>query len=313
MRPFNAISRNLGLKFLALFLAVVLWFMAVGRERAEVGLNVPLELVNFPPNLVVANQLPDGISVRIRGSVNLTRQVANRQLRFSLDLAGAKKGSNEFTLSPDSLKLPRGLEVTRLTPSTVAVELEGLETKNLSLLPVIKGEPVIGFTIEDITLEPKQVVVKGPSSLMNKVDILWTDPIDVTQLSKTTTVAARPSLPDVAMSLAEPVEVKAHIRIGEKIVTRVFKAVPIEAINTDKNYRLEPGQADLTLKGPLGTITEIATGKAMHVRVNLADLGPGSYNRSVDVSVPPDIKVIGVEPQQVNIEIMIDKAIPSSE
>ena len=82
LRLRGLITHNPGLKLLALIMAVILWFMAVGRERAEVGLNVPVEMVNFPKNMVVANQVPDGISVRIRGSVALTRQVQDRKPAF---------------------------------------------------------------------------------------------------------------------------------------------------------------------------------------------------------------------------------------
>ena len=300
----DALTRNLGFKFLALVLAVALWFMAVGRERAEVGLTVPLEMKNFPPNLVVANQVPDGISVRIRGSVPLTRQVADRGLRFSIDLSDAKAGPNHFNLLPDALGLPRGLEVTRLTPSQVTVELEPVTLKRVNILPVIKGEPVAGYVIEDILLEPKSVAIRGPQSILEKIDIIWTEPIDVTMAAGSTTVPVKLAMPDVSVTLAEKVQVTARLEMREKIVTRAFSAVPVEGINTVQDYQISPETVELTVSGPLSTMTELASGKALHVRLNLADLGPGRYRRPVEVSVPPDMKVISVKPDQIQVKIL---------
>ena len=295
--------RNLGLKFLSLVAALILWFMAVGREKAEVGLTVPLEFTNIPANMVIANQVPDGISVRIRGSVALTRQVERRRLRFSLDLHGASEGINHFTLAPESLELPRDIEITRMAPNSITVELEGIENKKFGLLPVIKGEPLPGFMIEDISLQPKNLELRGPKSVLEGLSILWTEPIDVTKLDKSTTLTVLPSLPDVALSVVGNKEIKAQLKIGEKLNTKSFKSVPVEAINTDLNFSLDPKTVDLTIRGPLSTMTTLASGKAMHVRVNLAGLTPGVYERKVMVSIPPDTEVIALEPETIKIEI----------
>ena len=299
----NMLTRNLGLKLLSLVIAVVLWFFAVGRERAEVGISVPLELVNFPPNTVIANQVPDGVSVRIRGSVAITRQVADRKLRFSLDLAGSKIGTNEFTLKAETLGLPRGMEIIRMAPSTVTVELEKLIQKKVGLLPVIKGEPVTGFIIEDIQLTPKYVEIRGPESLVKTLGIIWTDPIDVTQLDKSAKVKTKPALPDVALSLVGESEVTAELRVGEKMNARTFKEVPVEVINTDLDYKIEPQAVDLVIRGPMSTMTYLASGKALAVRVSLSGLAPGRHQVEVQVTVPTNMDVLSVDPERVTAEI----------
>lgn len=302
----DVFTRNIGVKLLSLVLAIVLWYMAVGRERAEVGLNVPLELVNFPKDMVISNQIPDGVSVRIRGSVAQTRQMADRKLRFSLNLAGAKKGPNKFSLLADNLNIPRGLEITHMAPTEVVVELEGLATKTVSLLPVIKGEPVAGYIIEDIILNPKQVEVRGPESYIEKLNILWTEPVDVTTLKQSTKIVTRPSLPNPALSLVDVKEIEADLKIGEKIVTRAFNDVLVQPIrpDTEKNkFELSPDKVDLTIRGPLNTMTGLVTGEAMKVRVNLAGLEPGKHERLLIVAIPPNMEVVKVDPKVIRIEV----------
>lgn len=298
------VTKNFGLKLLAVVMAVVLWSMAVGREKAEVGLTVPLELVNFPQDMVVANQVPDGVNIRIRGSVALTRQVQNRRLRFSLDLAGAKEGSNNFTLLPDALALPRGVEVTRLAPGTITVELEALITKRMTLLPVIQGEPVTGYLIDEIRLEPTEVDIRGPEKLLNALTRLWTEPIDVTKMNASAVVLTKPALPDVSMSVLKPVDIKAHLKISEKIATRPFKDFPVEAERTSHAVEFRPKAVELLVRGPINTMSELAAGHGIRVTVNLEGLEPGRYRRPVEVAVPANMEVLKVKPDTVQVKIL---------
>ena len=70
--------RNFFFKILALVLAVILWFLVVGEERAEVGLTIPLELVNMPRDLIVVNNLTQGIDIRVNGPRSLIRSLSTR-------------------------------------------------------------------------------------------------------------------------------------------------------------------------------------------------------------------------------------------
>ncbi|MEW6262056.1 MAG: CdaR family protein [Thermodesulfobacteriota bacterium] len=302
----NLFTRNLGLKLLALGIAIVLWFMAVGRERAEVGFNVPLELVNIPPSLVIVNQVPDGVSVRIHGSVALTRQVSERKLRFSLDLSGATTGPNRFILQPESLNLPRELRVTRVSPDVITVELEKLAVKAFSVLPVIKGEPVAGYVIEEINLEPKTVEVRGPVSLVDRLDVIWTNPIDVTTLSAPATLQTKPSLPDMMLSVVKPTTIQVKVKVGEKITVREFKEVPVEVMQAPgegRDYRVTPQTVTLVVRGPVNSMSALVTGAEMKVRVNLAGLEPGQYERMPIVALPSNMEVVKIEPRVLTVKV----------
>lgn len=297
------VTHNFGLKFLALVLAVGLWFTVVGRERGEVGLNVPLELVKIPKNLVVSNEVPDGVSVRLSGALALTRQVSNRNLRFSLDLSEAQIGANFFDIKAETLDLPRGLEVTRLTPNQINVELEALTEKNLGVLPVIKGSPAPGYMIDELTLVPNQVTVRGPESVLKKMEVVWTEPIDVTNLESSASVKTKPALTNLSLSLVGQDTVEARLKIGLKYATKPFQEVPITVIGAPGEYKMDPEVVEVRLRGPVLNLTEVGVGKGLTVKVNLEGLGPGRSRVPVIVEVPPKIEVAGVEPRQVEVFI----------
>gem|GEM_PF-293537 len=312
MRLRELVTRHLGLKILALVMAVILWFMAVGKETGEIGLKVPLEMVNFPKNMIIANEIPDGIGIRIRGSVALTRQVAERKLRFSLDLAGAKKGSNNFTMVPDALGLPRGLEVTHLSPSSITVELERLITKKIGLLPVIQGEPEAGYMIDDIALEPNDVEVRGPETVLLGLDRLWTEPVDVTKLTGSITIVTKPAMPSVAVNLINPADIKVNLKISPKLTVRAFKNVKVETVNSVYKFELDTETVDLMIRGPVNAMTELVTGKGLQVILDLAGFESGRFKRKVVVRVPEKMEVLEVKPDQIWVKISKELLDPSN-
>jgi YbbR domain-containing protein len=197
--------------------------------------------------------------------------------------------------------------VTRLAPSKITVELEELVIKTLSLLPVIKGEPQPGYIIDDISLEPRSVAVKGPQSQLRNLDILWTEPVDVTKLKETVSLKTRPVLPDVSLSLVDPVEVRAQLGIVEKTIIREFTGVPIETQpggDPRPQVRLDPTSVTLVVKGPVNAMADLAVGSNLTARVNMAGLEPGTHERMIIVNAPPRVEVLKVEPRLARITVL---------
>ena len=58
---------------LAVLLAVIMWYFVVGEERAEVGLTVPLVLINMPRDLIVVNNVPHGVPQALRVEIHPKR------------------------------------------------------------------------------------------------------------------------------------------------------------------------------------------------------------------------------------------------
>ncbi len=116
-------------KLLAVLLAVIMWYFVVGEERAEVGLTVPLVLINMPRDLIVVNNVPHGIEIRVNGPRSLVRSLSTENLSKSLDLSNTREGSVSFSISSEGIPLPRGVKITRINPTQVTVVLQKLMTK----------------------------------------------------------------------------------------------------------------------------------------------------------------------------------------
>jgi len=169
-------------KILALLLAVLLWFLVVGEERAEVGLTIPLELVNIPRTLIVVNNITQGIDIRVNGPRSLVRSLTGRGLSKSLDLSSARAGTITFPISAEGIKLPRGVTITRIHPPQVVVVLQRLGQRKVAVKARLTGRLPPGFEIESVQIRPEELEVAGPEEVMEEVGTLFTKPIDLSGL-----------------------------------------------------------------------------------------------------------------------------------
>jgi YbbR domain-containing protein len=166
-------------KLLAVVLAVIMWYFVVGEERAEVGLTVPLVLINMPRELIVINNVPHGIEIRVNGPRSLVRSLSTENLSKTLDLTNTREGAVSFSISSEGIPLPRGVKITRINPTQVTVVLQKSLTKKINVQPRITGKPAAGYELESIQVSPGQVDIAGPEEVVQKLEVLFTKPIDI--------------------------------------------------------------------------------------------------------------------------------------
>ena len=87
--------RDLGLKFLAIGLAVLLWLTVAGAPPTivERRLQVPLEFENVPDGFEVMGDTPDTVDVRLRGWSAMLSRLEPGEVVAVLDLRTARRGS----------------------------------------------------------------------------------------------------------------------------------------------------------------------------------------------------------------------------
>lgn len=192
--------RNLGLKLLALAIALVVWFVfsAQRRERiSERTYRIPLSVVNIPARTLIASPLPAAVDVRVRGPFTALRQIDPDKLEAVVDLAGAPRGEKIYRLAPEDINAPPEVEVIAISPSEPRIVLDATAEKSLPILPNLVGRPAPGYEVFDVVVEPRVAQVYGPASALGRMTSVTTDPISLAQRTANFTVPAT-VLADVA-------------------------------------------------------------------------------------------------------------------
>lgn len=112
------------LKLLSVAFAVALWLFVVSEDKTETIFATPIELREVPPGLEITRMEPESVEVRVRGLRSILARVREHDLRVSVDLEGASEGETVVRLLPEQIRVPRGVEVMRLTPSRLRIVLQ---------------------------------------------------------------------------------------------------------------------------------------------------------------------------------------------
>lgn len=181
----HPIFKNIGLKISAVLLSFLLWIFATSRGMSEISLEVPLEFRNIPPGLELISYDVKTVSLSIKGQERLIRTIRPTDIRIWVDLSKAKKGEGIYAINKNNIRLPLPVTVKNITPASVRVLLEESLSKTVMVKPVIIGEPKRGYHIKSITAEPHKIEIEGSSSKIKKIDIIKTEPLDISGHSKT--------------------------------------------------------------------------------------------------------------------------------
>jgi YbbR domain-containing protein len=210
---FRLLSENLALKLISLAFAVVLWFFVMGEKRHEVSHVVPVTYKGVPEGLIIANQVPGSVEVAVSGPRALLAHLSSGDMEIVVNLAGSEAGVTSFKRLEESLSLPTGLTVTRVSPAYVDVKLEHIRDKQVPVRVVLSGEPAAGFRVRRLRVTPTRVTVSGAESELRAVSEVVTEGIDLsgTHESFTQTVSLSHSRPFTTLKDQRTVEVQVQI------------------------------------------------------------------------------------------------------
>jgi YbbR domain-containing protein len=166
------LASNLRTFAIALVLGVSVWISAVtSADPDEVRLypnTVPLEIVGQDPSLIITSEVPTTVDVSLRAPRSVWEQLTalERSVQATLDLTGLSAGEHRVEIEVRYLVRPAQVVLTN--PASVTVNLERLAQRTLPLELSLVGQTAIGYQAGDVTIEPSEIVISGPESIVRK-------------------------------------------------------------------------------------------------------------------------------------------------
>ncbi len=281
MRSFFA--ENLGLKLLSLVLAALVWFAIAGETASEMGLRVPLELQNVPRDLELMGDAEDAVEVRVRATAGIIHALNPGDVAAQIDLAGSVEGERIVHLTADSIRVPFGVKVVKISPAMLTLRFERTLQKVVPVRPRLVGRPAGGYEVAEIASEPPEVRVSGPKSRVDEVDSAFTEPLTIDAARESVSDVVRIGLQDPLLRVQGSSEVRVTARIREIHEKRTLSGVVVEARGGAARFR--PGAVQLVLEGPAAALRRLAP-QDVKAYVDLAAPVTGE-RRPVSVEIGP--------------------------
>ncbi len=296
-------TRNIGIKLLSLAFALMLWFFVVGEEKAEITVSLPVELVNISSNLVVANDVPSYINVRVYGPRSLIRAIATQGISKVIDLKDAPAGDIVIHMTPDTIPLPAGIRVLRITPQNIKISLDRTMRKRIKVTPVLTGMPNKFFEIKDVKAEPQDVLLLGPEKELSKLEEIKTIPIDIDGFTSSVEKTVVFDLNSLHVSPIEPGSVKVFIEITPKVSKRRITHIPVLIRGEQKKVlRYWPREVSAVLEGPKIHLIKLEP-RDIVVEVDIRDMSQGRHKAVPYVTVPEKFVLKRLIPEKIGVYI----------
>jgi YbbR domain-containing protein len=296
--------RHLGLKALSVGIAVLLWLTVAGEPVVERGLRIPLELRGTPEELELVEGPPSQVDVRVRGASSVLSHLDAGDVVAVLDVDQASPGSHVFHLTPAQLRVPYGVEVIQVIPSSVTLKLERTGAKVVPIVAVTSGTPAAGFEIGQIVLEPPTVEVAGPESALKLVREALTEAVSVQGASAPIEETVTIAVADARLRLVTAQRARASVEIKPIPLERTLTDVPVLIRNAapPRRARVTPSTARVLVRGPKDVVSELGADSVV-LFVDVAGLGPGRHSCPLRAEPVRDVEIVRTQPATVFVVV----------
>jgi YbbR domain-containing protein len=208
---------NLGLKFTALLLALLVYLNVYTDRPTTMLVSFPVEYTELDDSLSLSGPVPSVVQAELKGTGKQLIFMRVKEPRLKLSLAGARRGRLDRALAPSDLPLPAegGITVENLVgPRVVTLDIDRKAHRDIRVVPRVTGQPAPGYLWLGVALvEPQRVRVTGPEQVLLGLDSLVLAPVHVDGKRDTVSALVGPErLPD--WCAAEPSMVAVQLMLA---------------------------------------------------------------------------------------------------
>lgn len=309
-------TANIGLKIGSLVLALILWITITGQGNADrIIRDIPIQIRDIPEGMELVDKGIGSVQARIRGPKSLVPTLNIADFSVALKLPeGAGPGMVNLPVTRSNLSTPYSNQLTimQISPAVVSVKIENIIQKSVRVQPFLRGAPDPNYELGQWRVSPPFAIISGPTSVVEKTDVVYTEPIDIVDqtLSFDDRVSIKPQ--DSLIKVKEPRQVTARVEIRERITERSFPEFELTVIpEPDLDLQLTPSLVTLTIKGPATILNRLKPSEIQLV-LDWSNLEPGSHEvRPVLVTGETGIISIIIDPEIIALTVPDPTPTPS--
>ena len=278
---------NVYFKVLAVVLAVFVWFLArKSGEPIQMSFYAPVVFKNISPSFQVTSDPPQ---VNIVVYTNSRDSFNPQEIQAVIDLDKAQEGTLSYVLTENHILSPVKVEITRIHPSQITVRIEELIEKSFSIKPRYQGTPKKGYLLGDIKIVPDTLTMRGPRSVLEKMEHISAHEIELEGLNESTTMRVDLDLPGGNVQIInQNVDFyTAEVTINSLPIKKRFDNVPVYLRNMDYVSVINPNTFNVFVEGPEYLIQELDRDK-LYGEIDLSTYEPGNYPKVTPKVVTPE-------------------------
>lgn len=173
-----SLTNNIGLKFLAVLIALVLWLAIVNVNDPEKTItvsNIPISVTNESAitsrDMVYNVKSEQYLNITVSGKRSIVSNLSAEDFRATASLKELSKvNSIPVDVTAKNASLGRKITIVKQSAQTILVDVENLEEKDFTDLVVeYTGKVADGYVAGLSSMSTDEVTVKAPTSIIDKI------------------------------------------------------------------------------------------------------------------------------------------------
>ena len=265
------------------------------EERGSGTYDVAVDYSNLdqmPEGFEIASATVTPQQVEITSAQSVIDRISS--VKAFVDVEGIKE-SMTLTDVPVRIYDNEGNQMNaRIEPGTVTVDLEVINpNKEVPIDVTTSGELPDGVRLIETSVEAENVTVYAPSSQLEDIEQVETEPIDLSEITETTTLEVALLVPDNVTSLSRET-IDVTVEVEEETETTLENIdITIDNVTDGLNATFvspESGQIAVTFSG-FPSDLEAMNVDQLDLVVNANNLDEGEYDRPLEYNQLDDINV----------------------
>jgi YbbR domain-containing protein len=266
---------------------------------------VRVELGAVPAGLTTSDPVIDRTTVTVKGAASLVGQVSAAVARVSVDASGINVDSDVDLVAVDDrndIVAPVNIDPTRVH---VKIQVaEQLSSRTVPVVPTIKGDPALGYSVRDVQIDPLTVTVTGSNSIVAALQSISTAAVDIS--GRTSDLSVNVELtPPKGVNVIGDTKVAVKVSVGAESGSRSFGAgVVLVGARADRVYELSVPDVLVTLGGTRAALAGIDPA-SLAVTVDVSGLDAGTSTVPVRFQVPDGTNLVTISPSRIEVTVIV--------
>jgi YbbR domain-containing protein len=292
---------NKGLKALSLLLAVLLFVVSRQPVVDMRMMGVPIEYRGLSPGVKIVGDAEQTVSLRLSGPRDIVRSLTPNQLLVIADLSGKEPGERVIQLKVDEDFLPDNVKVAQIEPASIRIKLEPTVKKLVRVEAKFGGKVAEGREIYNVKLNPGEVEIEGPQSMVDKIESLLTETVNMDGRRGDFQTSVEVEIPQDSSQVKIPGRIELSVKIGEERLLRRFATAPVRWLDRAATGRLLTKTVQLEVFGPKSAV-EALRADDLRVEVKTTGLPPNVTSVTPQVQLPTNIEIRNIIPREVRVK-----------
>jgi len=169
-------------KTAVLLIVTAFWAMITSRQGGVATVTAPVRLHGMPQDMVLMRSSPEEVEVQVKSFSSLTPTPAKLDIAADIDLSEVREGQTIIRIRTSDFKLPSGMVVGTVTPSSIRIVTEKKVRKTVPVRVVLRGRLPRGLAAYQVVASPATVEVEGPSGQIARLESVATEEVDAAKL-----------------------------------------------------------------------------------------------------------------------------------